>query len=563
MAFTVCLPKELRPKFIQALKDGSLDLSKLSQIEDSAERRAEFAKIVGEENAKDINTLFESKLILKDQKAGLIRFIKSVGGLSPEIERTLLSKVSKLDHILSPEEGDKFLADLAEKKVGAESTPEQAQHIMDLAEKANEAKARLNPNRGWQDSGGVAYGEAVRQLGDYVESLKPSPTGWGYWVAQIANLPRTALTSILHFSAPFVQGWGIMGQPEYFGAWGEMIKDFADEKNFERMQADILGHPDYPLMARGSGRVSFTDLSDNLSRREEAIQSSLLQKVPGLGRLVTASSRGFVGFLNYARAHMATRLYAAARLRGEDLRPDSDAVRQINAVVNDFTGRGAIPQSLGIGASWLNAAFFSPRKISGEIRMFNPIRYLDPRTSQTARLGALRNISGSLIATGVILELAHLLGAKVNLNPVDTKFLKIQVGNSTFDITGGNAIYARTIARIITNQEVTSSGAHITLGEKYGSQTGLNVLEDFVRGKLSPNAAVMADILARKDMVGNPLNFVGENGKFSDSELFNKMTPIVIQDMIKLQETDPSAAEWVPALSAVFGVGMETSKPKK
>ena len=36
----------------------------------SEERRGLFAGIVGEENARDVNALLESKLLLKDQKAG-------------------------------------------------------------------------------------------------------------------------------------------------------------------------------------------------------------------------------------------------------------------------------------------------------------------------------------------------------------------------------------------------------------------------------------------------------------------------------------------------------------
>src|ERR1700674_2738178 len=204
-----CLPKELTQSFLQALKSGELDPAKLSGpgIE-SAARRAEFAKIVGEDNAKEVNALFESKLLLKDQQAGIIRWIKAVGGLTPEVEKSFVAKITKMENILTPEEEQSFLSDLAAKKLGTEVTPDEATHISELAQKATLAQKSLTPDRVWGDPAAQEYGLAFQDLKDYVEGLKPGPSGWKYWGAQIANLPRTALVSILHFSAPFVQGWG-------------------------------------------------------------------------------------------------------------------------------------------------------------------------------------------------------------------------------------------------------------------------------------------------------------------------------------------------------------------
>lgn len=558
MAF--CLPQKMAEKFIEALKSGDIDPGKLSGMT-SAERHSFFSKLVGEGDARDVNALFESKLLLKNQRAGLARWAKQIAGITEPARRDLLSSIERMDKILQPGGEDTYLADLASKKLGASVTLDESNKITELAQKASLARDAMKDTGAWSTER-TTYGRSFMDLQDYVESLKPSPSGWGYWAAQVANLPRTSLTSILHFSAPFVQGWGMMGSPHYVEAWGQMFKYFGSEEAFKNLQASIYGHPDFKLAQ--SGKLSLTDLGDKLTNREEALQSSLLQKVPGLRVPVLASGRSFVGFLNYIRFHRFIDLLNAARVNGEDIKVGSDAVKNIAATVNDFTGRGAFPEQLGIGASWMNAAFFSPRKISGEIRMFNPVRYVDPRVSQTARLGALRQMTGALIATGAILELAHLAGAKVSTNPIDTNFLKIKVGNSTFDVTGGNAIYGRTLARLITNQEVTGTGAHVQLGEKYGSQTRADVAIAFVRGKLAPNAAAMADFLYGKDQTGQPFNLYGE-GKagYTQSELFNKLMPIAIQDMIVLQETHPDAYMWAPALSAVFGVGMETSVPKK
>lgn len=556
-----CLPVEKAKKFIEALKNGEVDPGKLASMT-SEERHEFFAKLVGEKDALDVNSLFESKLLLKNQRAGLVRWAKQVSGITEATRRDMLNSIAKMDNILQPGEEESFLKDLASKKLGASVTADEAQKITDLSKKAQDLRDAMQKTTAFSKER-TAYGNAYQDLMDYVNSLKPTDNSWGQWASQILNLPRTALTSVLHFSAPFVQGWGMMGAPHYIEAWGEQFKYFASEQAYKDLQASILGHPDYKF-AR-DGKLGITDIGDKLSTREEAIQSSLLQKIPGIGHLAEASGRGFTGFLNYIRFHRFVDLLNAARLNGEDVRLGSPVIKQIASTVNDFTGRGDIPEMIGGNRSsqFLNSVFFSPRKISASIRMLNPVRYVDPRVSATARLGALRQISGAVVATGAILELAHLAGAKVNLNPTSTNFLKAQFGNTTFDVTGGNAIYARLLARLVTNQEVTSSGAKVTLGAKYGSQTRADLLVSFLRDKFAPVASAMADFLYGKDPVGNTFNLYGEKGPVDQSELFNKLTPIALQDFITLANSGTTNPEvWVPALSAIFGVDVQTESKK-
>lgn len=195
-----CLPKELTQPFLRAVRDGDLDPVKMSEMT-SDERRVALAKVVGEENAKEANALYESKLLLKDQQAGLIRWIKSVGGLSEAAERSLVAKVSKMENILSPADEDAFLKDIAAKKLGTEVTPEEAKTITSLAQKAQLERAKPTTNlSGFSD----AYLKAANDLRDYVQSLKPvsAPASIGKNLATIArnNLlfnPATPLKTIV------------------------------------------------------------------------------------------------------------------------------------------------------------------------------------------------------------------------------------------------------------------------------------------------------------------------------------------------------------------------------
>jgi hypothetical protein len=85
----------------------------------SAKRREFFEPIVGAENAQEVNALFESKLLLKDVKRGLVTWAKQVGGITEPVRKDLLAKISRMpNELLNPVDESKFLADLAATKLG-------------------------------------------------------------------------------------------------------------------------------------------------------------------------------------------------------------------------------------------------------------------------------------------------------------------------------------------------------------------------------------------------------------------------------------------------------------
>lgn len=546
-----CLPKFAAEALIKRLPE---DLSKLTDAT-SEERRKFFSDVVGEENAKKVNALFESKLLLKDQQRGIINWVKKVTGITPETQRDIISRVNKMSEVLQPKDQEKFLEDLAAHKLGMGVTVEEAGKIAESAKEVSGKKEVMNqdvnnvPNR-------IAYGRSLMDFNDLVESMKPSGNSFYNTILNLANLPKSALTSVFHMSAPFVQGWGMVGTGNFWKAFGNQFKYFASAESFKNLNAYIISHPDYSLAV--DGKLGITKLGDKLNSREEAIQSSLLEKIPVVNKAVVASSRAFTGFLNEVRFTRFTDLLDAARTAGEDVQKGSPVVHDIAKVVNDFTGRGAIGKGDKYAnlQSLLNATFFSPRKISATMEMFDPVRYLDPRISPTARLAALRQLTGSVLATGAVLTLASAMGGKVNLNPDSTDFAKIQIGNSKLDVTGGNAIYLRLLARIITGKQISSAGKTTVLGQGYKPLTRADLLLSYARGKLSPIASTIADALYGKDPVGAPFS-VG-------SEIYNKLTPIVMQNFINLGMKDPkNTAIIIPALSSLFGVGLEAPTTKK
>ncbi len=526
----VCLPKEVKETFLKALKSGELDPAKLADMS-SQERHAAFAKVVGEGDALNVNAEFESKLLLKNQQQGIINWAKAVGGLKPEVLKDLVTKVNKLDRVLNPAEEKAFLADLANKKLGAGVSLEEANKLSQLAKAADEAKT----------TGGRAYGHAILDFQEYVDSLKGVNKNI---VSNIANVPKTIM-STLDLSAPLRQGWGMMSRLEFYKSFASIFKFAASKEGFRNLQADIISHPDYPIAKKAGLRIS--SLADKLSQREEQYMSTLVQKIPG----VAASERGYVGFLNKLRFDTFTHLLESARINGEDVRSGSQATKDIANVVNDFTGSG----NVGTGDKYasvvpaLNATFFSPRKISATVNMFNPQRYLDPRISATARQAAIRQLVGSVAITTAILGLAKLAGGKIETDSNSSDFGKAVFGKTHFDFTGGNGNYAVLLSRLAQNKtKSTTTGKTTSLGIGYKPTTRADIALKFGRNKLSPTASLLVDWLYGSDSLGTPFN--------AKNEALQRVVPLIGQDIYQIQQNDPKNT-FAAGMADLFGVGVQ------
>lgn len=554
-----CLPRNLSSAFLDAIKDGRFSPEKLMAMS-SAERRAAFAEIIGPENAHEVNAQFESKMLLKDQKKGLVSWAQKIAGITEPARRDILNTISKLDRVLQPDEERAFLSDLAAKKLGVTVTSGEAKEIFQLSQTAEGARAEMAKDTS-NVGNRVAYGRALLDLMDRIESLKPHGQTFVNRLVDILNVPKSALTSILHFSAPFVQGWGMLSTKVAWDGFGRMFQYFASEDNYRDLSAYIISHPDYDLAV--DGRLGITKIGDKLSAREEAIQSTLVEQAnewlsdkTGVPNLVRASSRAFTGYLNYVRFNRFVDLLNAARLGGEDVREGSQVVKDIARVVNNFTGRGELgtdDRYASIGPV-LNTAFFSPRKVVATMEMFNPINYVNPRISPTARIAGIRQLAGSLIATSAVLALAKAVGASVDPDPRSANFAKVVIGGEKLDMTGGNAVYVRLLGRIATNQEITSHGKLIQLGEGYRATTRADLVANYIRGKLSPIAGFLADALYGKDPVGRPFNVT--------DEMRDKLMPITMSSFLNFATNDPNnSAAIIPSLAAIFGVGLESPLP--
>lgn len=568
-----CLPKDLSEKFLTALREGALTPERLMEMT-SAERRTAFEPYVGAENAREVNAQFEQKMLLQDKKAGLVTWAKKISGITEAARRDIVATINRMDKILSPAEEEDFLADLAAKKLGTTVTADEGKQIFDLAQRAENLRQQIIERgagdyaAGWEpdkdlprrEQLGTQYGNAQIDLKNYVMALKPGSQG-GFWnrLGNILGLPKNLETGFMHMSAPFVQCWGMQSSARWFQGYKEMIDYFRDEANYQNFQGWMLGHPLYETARQA--KLSITHLDQGLNLREESIQSKLAEQAntwfsakTGLPNVFRASSRGFTGYLNYVRFSRFVDVLKGIEMRdGIAVAPGSQTAADLAEFVNTFTGRGSLGKTFETSTPLLNTLLFAPRKIAGTVNMFNPYFYY--KLSPPARVAALKQITGTLAITGGVLAIAKAMGADVNMDPRSQEFAKIQIGKTSFDITGGNAIYLRLLARFATNQEITKSGHLESLADSYDrNRMGLTL--NWFRGKLSPVVGAFADWMIGSDAVGHPFSVT--------QELKQHLYPIVVNSYLEFWMNDPdNTAAIFPSIATLFGVEMHSPQPPR
>ena len=367
----------------------------------------------------------------------------------------------------------------------------------------------------------------------------------------LQDLQRSLLTSY-DFSGPGRQGKNFISYPEYWKAFPDMFKSWGSEALFEANHRAIMNHPNF-IRPQSGGQVigksiaerAELSITDLLTRREEIFRSRIAEKIPG----VRMSERAYVGFLNKLRGDMFNRMVKDS---GPDVLQNNIKLREIGHLINDFTGRGRLPEALEKHATLMNNIFFAPRLHAGKIRawgrVFNPRFYAT--ASPTVRKTALRSL---LTSTGFGLlagELFKLAGADVDNDPRSSDFRKIRIGNTRVDPFGGDQQYAVVAARLLTGKSVSSTSDRTTdiYEPGFGEQSAGNIMADFLANRLAPIPSMAVNLMFNRSY--------GDEDFGIQSELVDKTVPIMVQDIMELAQEDPKLLPL--AIPGMFGVGLQT-----
>lgn len=409
-----------------------------------------------------------------------------------------------------------------------------------------------------QNTFGKNLVDALRSKREFWAKLKDAGV-------EIVNIPR-ALISSMDMSAPFRQGVLFVARKpkQFFKAFVTMPKQFGSQRIFDETMYTIQRGQRFKGMQQAG--LEFTDITGQAigyGAKEERFMSNFATRFPIVGRLVKASERAYVGFLNKLRADVWDDIARQYEKNGITIQSDPEVYEGLARFINTFTGRGKLPASIEGAAPALNGVLFSPRLMASRLSALNPAFYAklpDPVRKEAAKAML------SFVATGLgVVSLASLHpDADVSTDPTSSDFGKIRIGNARWDIWGGFQQYVRVASQILL-QETTSatSGKKYDVGgfgfkgmqkSSYGGKNQLELAWQFIQGKFAPTTALVADLMRGQTLVGEDVEFGGE--------MWNKFIPLYIQDMYDAYEDMGWGGVSGVGAPAFFGVGTQTFKAR-
>jgi len=573
-----CLIKKQSNKFIDKIKSGEINPDKLSNMT-SKERREFFIKDFGEDNAKQINALFESKLLLKNQKAGMITWAKKTGGITEPARRDIISRINRLEKVLDPKAEQEFLEDLAASKLGVDVTQEEAQNIFKMSKNLEAKKVSIPENSPVRSTERLEYGTEKVILLKYLDELKRGAEKTslldyfknpGKAIKDFAGLTKSLLAT---FDNSF---WGRQGikalysnpaiwAKNFIKSWGDIGKELKGQGLFKKLEFDATDMIKSDVFSRPNAlnnkyKVGGFDVG---IRGEEAFPTSLPEKIPFLGRFFRASEAAFNGGALRMRADLADRYIKMAENQGKDMLNKVEA-EGIGDFVNAMTGRGKISLTKS-QSEVVNAMFFSIRFLKSNIDTLL-LPFKKGKSTAFAQKEARKNLLKMVGGIASVLTTAEILHpGSVELDPRSSDFGKIKINDTRFDITGGMASLVTLATRITPSlhdgewgfwMKSTTTGKYTKLNDaKFGQRNALDVFEDFFTNKLSPLAGMVRDIWKGKnfqDEKPTPLNVVK-----------NLSTPISIQTFQELLDNPNSAPLIRSIILEGIGVSPQTYSQKK
>lgn len=385
--------------------------------------------------------------------------------------------------------------------------------------------------------------------------------------------PR-ALMSTIDLSG-FRQAAGAMHKKELWQNVGNMFKSAGSEATFKEVQASIASHPKYTRSTKAG--LATTDLpkkGGDIAKTEELFMSRMAEKIPGYGKLVRASGRGYVALLNKTRMDLFDNLTEQAVKSGAKVDD-----KEIAKLVNAMTGRGNLPDTLEKAAPALNAMFFSPRLIASRAHLLNPVNYA--KASPMVRkemVKSIATVAAKWWGMSELLEVGSGGKFKVEKDPRSSDFGKVRIGNTRLDFGSGFQQYIRVAAQLAPlaigqrgKFKDTDTGKLKEYGEGYRSQTEFDNLTNFAVGKLAPIPSAIATHLRGKTPTGEKPQWLPDMSKITKSpgeellgksEVTKRVSPMFAQDMYAMFQEDPKlAAAMAPFL--FFGESANIQKKRR
>jgi DNA repair exonuclease SbcCD ATPase subunit len=441
--------------------------------------------------------------------------------------------------------------------------------------------------------------EEKRKIVDEFEYEKTkaelSSEGWfkrgGRVILDVLNLPR-GLTASIDVSAPLRQGIVLLSTQnpkDSIRQIGKMLSFFAKPGSYEEWLNGVKASKEYSLFKEAD--LFIAEQSPKLEAKEELFANNLANKIPIIGdKLIPGTDKkglqaykrseyAYAGFLNMMRAETFMQGAKALREQGYTMENSPQVYKDWATYVNSATGRGKLNLGNQKLAVALSTTFFSPSLIKARLEILGLSWGYYTKLSPAVRAMAVKRTLSFMGMMSTFLGLTALMLSlnddddedknRVELDPRSSDFGKIITKDTRIDITGGTAIYYRTLAQFFAQAKKNMATKQIEeLGQKYGDKTSMDVAEQFFVNKLTPFASAVYKEYGKTEYEKQK----DELEQASKDNVFNRAgVPLIVQKLIVpmwMNDAEEIVKSNGPVLGpllvggSLFGAGVQVMKPK-
>lgn len=556
----------INPQFIEKIK--SLDLSNMT-----TEQRIQALDSVMGSGGKDINLLYEKKLLLKNRARSFDKFIDDISGISAQkkakIKENIAKRLSERKETINNEELLGIVQETLNKKYSLDIPDEAVEKMFQLRkeidilkEKATGTVDGSNEKLEW----GYKEGEFI----DIVDELKNSSSDkffktikkslleskekisaqegvlgkTGKTIEEIVNsvlsIPSKGIKAAWDASYIFRQGLKVLtASPKIWKqnvggslkSWKNVYNKELMDEVYKGFRADIITRDLYQDAIKSKLAIGVI---------EDFFPTNIAEKIPAIGNLFKASDNSFTMFSQGSRMDLFEKYVKLYEFKKGRI-PDADAMKSIANHVNGLTGRGGLGKAEA-SSGWLNQLFFSARYQVANLKTFTDPLFSKDKFVQ--RIAAKNLAVHAATIFGVMTTVSAF--TDVGFNPKKSTFGKARIPGTKkwVDVTGGLGSYISTIFRMF-------DGADKQLD--YGEDNGWDILTNFFSGKLAPVPGAIRDYFSQRDYSGKKPTAL--------STLRSLFIPINADNVWK--NVDKKEDYMVVALQALFEtIGSGVSQPK-
>jgi hypothetical protein len=292
-----------------------------------------------------------------------------------------------------------------------------------------------------------------------------------------------------------------------------MFKAMGSEQGMFKVNQDIENNPWRAFAAKAKLFIAPTDGSHSLSQMEDAYQSTIAERIPG----VRMSERAYVTFLNQQRMDMFS-IYMETL--SKDANPTLQEAQVAANMINVATGRGNLGRFEALAVPF-NALFFSLRNAVSrfQIATFQPLIAARnvPRMRKLIAKEYARYLIGLMVQYGMYLIAFDMfksaLGKEaekmtIEGDPRSSDFGKIRIGETRIDPLSGISQNVVLLSRLLSRStKSTTTGEIVKMtgkDKKFFAAKPTELIGRFIKQKFAPLPATIINLWEEEDAIGNP-----------------------------------------------------------